>query len=170
MSVAGSRRTVARSVARFTSADATPGTDRSADSTLTTHDAHVMPVMARSLLSPIAALPSAAPRWGARTARSGKALTRSGRRIAGCRQHLSHDFVIRRAAHAHGLGAEVDGRGLDALDGLEGLLDRPGAAFAVDRRHGVRPLGDGVAHSDSFSTPPRRGWVRVYSIAPQLGH
>ena len=48
MSVAGSSRTVARSVARFTSAADTPGTERSADSTLTTHDAQVMPVMAKS--------------------------------------------------------------------------------------------------------------------------
>ncbi len=54
MSAAGSSRTVARSVARFTSADATPGTDLSADSTLTTHDAQVMPVIARSRFSAVA--------------------------------------------------------------------------------------------------------------------
>src|SRR5260221_7582260 len=143
MSAAGARRTVARSVARFTSALSTPVTPRSADSTETTHDAQVIPLMARSLFSSL---------W--------TAVVLSGRRVASRRQALPHDAIVRGAADPHGLGTQIDGGRLDALDRLERLLDRPDTAFTVDRRHGVRPFGAVLIHGSSLEhgttagTPP----------------
>src|SRR5260221_1509076 len=129
MSAAGARRTVARSVARFTSALSTPVTPRSADSTETTHDAQVIPLMARSLFSSL---------W--------TAVVMSGRRVASRRQDLPHDAIIRGTADPHGLGTQIDGCRLDALDRLERLLHRPDTTFAVDRPHRGSTVGAGLIH------------------------